>query len=353
MKEISESEISGGIMSLLTVETRGQLIENRHWGCICVVDENGVVASSGAYQDEYFFRSSSKPIQALPVLLLGLDKQYGLNDAECAIMAGSNAAEDYCTEVVLSLMEKTGITEDDLVMNPAYPSHEPTKERIIAAGGPKRQVYHGCTPKHIGLMLVQRKLTGSVKDYHLPESAAQRMVRYTISMFTDTPYEDIKIGIDGCGVPVFGVPCDCLAKSYLRMAAPDLVPEKSYRDVTCRMTKLMGEYSYLLRGRDYICSLLNTHPNIVAKGGAAGVYAFGLKHQRLGVLFKLYDGTESSWQVIAAEILRQLEVEECYDMVHKLETTDLIGFTRKEIRCASGDVVGEMKPVFKLERHTR
>jgi len=338
-------------MSLLTIETRGQLTENRHWGCICVVDEKGVVASSGAYQDNYFFRSSSKPIQALPVLLMGLDKEYGLSEAETAIMAGSNAAEDYCSVVVASLMQKAGITEDDLVMNPRYPDHEGTKKRLIAEGLPMKKLYHGCTPKHIGLMMVQRKLTGSVKDYHLPESAAQRLVRYTISLFTDTPYEDIKIGIDGCGVPVFGVPGDAMAKSYQRMAAPDLIPEKSYREAASRMVGLMHKHSELIRGRDYICSLLNTHENIVAKGGAAGVYAFGLKRQRLGVMFKLYDGTESSWQIIAAEILRQLEIEDCRDMIEKLETTDLIGFTRREIRCMSGEIVGEMKPVFKLERH--
>jgi len=337
-------------MSLLTVETRGPMIENRHWGCICVVDENGVVASSGAYQDEYYFRSSSKPIQALPVLLLGLDKVYGLNDAETAIMAGSNAGEDYCTQVVESLMEKAGITEDDLVMHARYPSHDDTRNRIIAEGGPMKKIYHGCTPKHIGLMLVQRKLTGSVKGYHLPDSAAQRLVRYTISLFTDTPYENIKIGIDGCGVPVFAVPGDALAKSYLRMAAPDLIPEKSYQDAARRMTALMHQHSELLRGRDYLCSLLNTDENIVAKGGAAGVYAFGLKRQRLGVMFKMYDGTESSWQIIAAEILRQLKVDDCRDMIEKLENTDLIGFTRREIRCMSGEIVGEMKPVFKLEK---
>ena len=151
-------------------------------------------------------------------------------------------------------------------------------------------------------------------------------------------------------MPVFGVPGDDMAKSYLRMAAPDLIPEKSYRDAAIRMTGLMHQHSELMRGRNYICSLLNTHPNIVAKGGAAGVYAFGLKRQRLGVMFKLYDGTESSWQVIAAEILRQLEVEDCRDMIEKLETTDLIGFTRREIRCMSGEIVGEMKPVFKLEK---
>lgn len=337
-------------MSLLTIETRGQLTENRHWGCICVVDENGVAASVGAYRDEYYFRSSSKPIQALPVLLLGLDKEYGLSEEECAIMAGSNAGEDYCTEVAASLMKKAGVTEEDLVMNPRWPSHEATRNRIIAEGGTMKKLYHGCTPKHVGLMLVQRKLTGDVKGYHLPDSAAQRLVRYTISLFTDTPYEDIKIGIDGCGVPVFGVPGDALAKSYLRMAAPDLIPEKSYQDITLRMTRLMNKYPHLIRGREYLCTLLNSDENVAAKGGASGVYTFGLKRERLGIMYKIYDGTETSWQMIAAEILRQLELEGCRELIDKLDNTGLIGTTRREIRCMTGEVIGEMKPVFKLEK---
>ncbi|MBQ8369803.1 MAG: asparaginase [Clostridia bacterium] len=337
-------------MSLLTIETRGQLTENRHFGCIAVVGENGVIASSGAYREEYFFRSSSKPIQALPVLLLGLDKEYGLSEEECAIMAGSNAGETYCTDVVTSLMQKTGVTEDDLVMNPRWPSHEATRYRIIGEGGTMKKLYHGCTPKHIGLMLVQRKLTGDAKGYHLPESAAQRLVRYTISLFTGTPYEEIKLGIDGCGVPVFGVPGDALAKSYLYLAAPDLIPDAGYRAVTERMTSLMHKYPHLIRGREYLCTLLNSDDNVVAKGGASGVYTFGLKKQRVGVMYKMYDGTETSWQVIAAEILRQLYPGDCAELIQKLDTTELIGTTCHNIRCMTGETVGEMKPVFTLEK---
>lgn len=337
-------------MSLLTIETRGQLTENRHYGCIAVVGENGVAASYGAYRDEYFFRSSSKPIQALPVLLLGLDKEYGLDEQECAIMAGSNAGETYCTDVVTTLMEKAGVTEADLVMNPRWPSHEATRYRIIGEGGVMKKLYHGCTPKHVGLMLVQRKLTGDVKGYHLPDSAAQRLVRYTISMFTDTPYENIKLGIDGCGVPVFGVPGDALAKSYLRLAAPDLIPDAGYRAVTEKMTALMHKYPHLIRGREYLCTLLNSDDNVVAKGGASGVYTFGLKRERLGIMYKLYDGTETSWQVIAAEILRQLALKNCSELVQKLESTQLIGTTCRQIRCMTGETVGEMKPAFTLEK---
>lgn len=338
-------------MSILTTETRGGMVENVHCGAICVVSERGIEYSAGRYEDYYFFRSSSKPIQALPVLLLGLDKKYGLSDAECAIMAGSNAGEAYCTDVVLSLMEKTGVTEDDLVMKPRYPDNEAARNAAVAAGEPPRKAWHGCTPKHIGCILVQRALTGSGKGYEEPDSAAQRLIRYVVSMFTDTPYESIRLGSDGCGVPVFAAPAPGLARSYLRMAIPSLLPDSSMTAVTERMSGLMAAYPQLMRGRNYICTVMNSFPNIVAKGGASGVYHFGLKKERLGVVLKIYDGTETSWQPVIAEILRQISPEINRDTIRTLEETELIGTTCKNIYNMAGEVIGEMKPVFKLDRH--
>lgn len=338
-------------MSLLTIETRGELVENFHKGCVAVVGENGLVASAGDWHAPIYYRSASKPIQALPVFLLGLDKKYGLSETECAMLAASASGEDHHTETHLSLMEKTGITEDDLIMLPKYPDHPATRERLIVNGQPPRKVYHCCTAKHVGLMIVQRCLTGSIKGYYEIDSAAQRLVRYTMSLFTDIPYGDIKIGIDGCGVPVFGVPGERIALSYLRLADPTLVPESGFSAAAKRMTELMHKYPKYLRGDDYLCSFLNYDENIVAKSGAAAVCSFALKKEKLGFMFKIYDGNESSWQIVVKELLRQFAPETCADMIEKLENTDLIGFTRRYIRCMTGEIVGEMKPVFKLDMH--
>ncbi len=337
-------------MSLLTIETRGELIENTHFGTVCVVSEHGTAYALGRYTDTYFFRSSSKPIQALPVLLLGIDKKYGLTDAECAIMAGSNAGESYCTDVVKTLMQKAGVTDDDLVMRPRYPSHEGTRNAALAAGEPPKKIWHGCTPKHVGAILLQRELTGSGRGYENPASAAQRFIRYILSLFTDTAYEEIKLGCDGCGVPVFGAPGFALAKSYLKLACPELLPDKSLAAVTRRMVKLMNSYPQLIRGNEYLCTILNRFPNLVAKGGASGVYMFGLKQERLGVMLKIYDGTETSWQVIAAEILRQIAPDNNRELIRKLETSALLGTTCRDIHNMTGETVGEMLPSFVLKR---
>ena len=334
---------------LLARETRGELTENLHYGCAAVMGEDGIRFRGGRWEEKYFFRSSSKPIQALPVLLLGLDRTYGLTEEECAVMAGSNAGEPYCTEVVESLMKKAGVTEEDLVMRPRWPSHEPTKFAAVARGEAPKKIWHGCTPKHVGAILVQRALTGSGKGYHLPDSAAQRLVRHTISLFTGTPYREIALGTDGCGVPVFGVPAGDMARSFLRLAAPDLVPDPYFADAARRMTALMHRYPHLIRGREYLCTLLNSEEGIVAKGGASGVYCFGLEKERLGVMFKLYDGTESAWQAVAARILSQIAPDNHAETIHKLETAELIGTVRREIRCMTGEIVGELRADFVLD----
>lgn len=335
---------------ILATETRGALVENRHDGCVAVVDENGLRYKAGRPLDDYFFRSSSKPIQALPVLLLGLDKAYGLTDEECAIMAGSNAGEPECTAVVRSLMEKTGVTEDDLVMMPRYPSHEPTKFAAIARGEGPKKIWHGCTPKHVGAILVQRALTGSGAGYHLPDSAAQRLIRHTVALFTSVPYEKIRLGTDGCGVPVFGVPGDRIARSFLLLARPELIPDPYFADAARRMTGLMHRFPHLIRGRNYLCTRLNADPGVVAKGGASGVYALGLKKAALGVMFKLYDGTETAWQAIAANILRQIAPEDYAALIRELETAELTGTVCRDIRCMTGEKIGELRAEFTLEK---
>jgi L-asparaginase II len=62
----------------------------------------------------------------------------------------------------------------------------------------------------------------------------------------------------------------------------------------------------MVTGTDYICSMLNMDPNLVAKGGAEGVYTIGLKEQRLGIAFKCEDGTEVTWPLLINEIFKQI-----------------------------------------------
>lgn len=56
----------------LVNEYRGDLLDLVHMGYVCVVDENSkVIASVGDADEMVFYRSASKPLQALPVIARG------------------------------------------------------------------------------------------------------------------------------------------------------------------------------------------------------------------------------------------------------------------------------------------
>ncbi|MNI70684.1 L-asparaginase II [compost metagenome] len=83
--------------------------------------------------------------------------------------------------------------------------------------------------------------------------------------------------------------------------------------------------------------------NLVAKGGFKGVYAFSLRKERLGVAFKVADGSEEEWGLIALGILEQLG----YDNQQTLKRMRDAFST--EITNDEGWTVGNVESVFKLE----
>ena len=85
---------------------------------------------------------------------------------------------------------------------------------------------------------------------------------------------------------------------------------------------------------------MNEDSNISAKGGANGVYGLGLKKPRVGVSFKLVDGTEDAWPFLAKNILKALgaltpEHEKRLDALHPTyfvnDNDRIVGERRSEI----------------------
>ena len=147
----------------LVREYRGDTLDLTHFGYLVIVDEHSkVLYSVGDPDDIVFYRSASKPIQALPVIARGLDKKYGITEEESVIFAGSHAGEPYHIAALESILAKTGLTEDMLVMKPAVPAYAPANEARIRAGIPPRKLFHNCAGKHCALMLLQRNCTVTI-----------------------------------------------------------------------------------------------------------------------------------------------------------------------------------------------
>ena len=94
----------------LTEEFRGGLLDLTHYGYISIVDEKGkVIYSAGDPEAMVFYRSASKPVQALPVIAHHLDEKYGFTDEETVLFAGSHLGESFHVNALKSIMKKADL----------------------------------------------------------------------------------------------------------------------------------------------------------------------------------------------------------------------------------------------------
>ncbi len=326
-------------------EYRGDLLDLTHMGYVCVVDaDSNVLCYAGGADETVFYRSASKPLQALPAITRELDLRFGLTPEESVLLSGSHTGEPFHVAAMESIMRKAGLCEEQLIVKPAVPAAVYANEERIRAGLPARKYYHNCSGKHAALLMLQRDLGGEPADYWKIGSPAHEEVERAISVLSECPREDIRIGIDGCGVPVFAVPIQSIAVAYKNLACLDTITDDALRTAAARYVPLIHRYPHMMRGTGYLCSVINEDSNIVAKGGSNGVYGIGLKRERLGISLKLADGTEHLWPFLISCILRQIGYhdEGTHARLRALHSGILVN--------DNGRQVGRCEPAFSLER---
>ena len=331
---------------ILTEEYRGETLDLIHEGYITVVDEKGnLLLSAGNPDAKVYYRSASKPFQALPVIARHLDEKYGFTEQESVIMAGSHLGEPFHVSAIRSMFHKADMDLNDLIMKPTVPGSVSANEERIRKGLPAEKIYHNCSGKHTGAMVLQKELDPAhIKDYWKVDSAAQKEILRTIAVLSEVPQEQVGIGVDGCGVPVFAVPIKNIAVAFKNIACIDTIQDPELQDAARRFIPRIHKYPLMMRGTGYLCSLINYDPNLVAKGGANGVYGIGLKKERLGISLKIKDGTEAIWPILIKEIFRQIGYYNAntFKMLDSLNSGVIIN--------DNGTPVGRCNPVFKLHK---
>ena len=71
-----------------------------------------------------FFRSASKPIQVLPLLMYGIQEKYDLSEKEIAVMSGSQGGEPEHVLVLEKILEKTELREEELSLIHIFPRQQ-------------------------------------------------------------------------------------------------------------------------------------------------------------------------------------------------------------------------------------
>lgn len=323
---------------------RGPIVENIHRGDIAVVDYKGnIVKKVGDAHKFTYFRSAAKPFLALNVILSGAADTFGFDEKELAVMCASHRGEVYHVEAVASILEKTGLGSEILHCGVTEPFSRSAATKLYKSGQSLTPLHCNCSGKHLGMLSVCKQKGYPLEGYYDITHPVQQDELAVLAAFTGVEKEKIVIGVDGCTVPVHGIPLYNMALAYARFANPSLVGEP-YNSAVARLTQAIVNNPEMVSGSGAFCTdlMLAGNKQIVGKAGADGVYCIALPQVGLGVALKVEDGDMRSCHIAAANVIKQLGV---FD---EAQLTRLAKYISAPVTDNYKTKIGEYKAIFSL-----
>ena len=337
-------------LAVLAEVTRGPITESVHFGAIAVCNANGdLLAYTGNPGMVTYYRSASKPIQAVPLVESGAADHFGLTDWEIAIICGSHGGEDIHVQTVLSILDKIGLGVDALACGSHIPYDKEAARKMGEGGEHATPLHNNCSGKHAGMLALARFHGWPVGGYETPIHPVQKMLLQTIAEFAGVSPDEIHIGVDGCGVCTFGTALHLMATSFARLAQPDYWPEPrstAVRRITAAMTA-HPEMVAARQGRIDTDLMRAAEGSLIGKAGAEGVYCAAQLGDPVipatGFALKLLDGDPMSRARNPSVIEGLAGRLPQRPTLNKLEQ-----YWLEEIRNRPGDIVGVIRPAFTL-----
>lgn len=290
--------------SCVTV-VRSGIVESSHAVHVAVVDETGqLVGSAGNPSRVTFFRSSAKPLQALPLVEDGVADGYDLDPRDLAFCCASHGGEPVHVAGVRALLAKVGVAEDRLGCGAHLPMHPPAARDLIREGHSAQRVHNNCSGKHAGMLALAKYHGWPLDGYMDAQHPVQQRMLDEITRWSGVKRDRIEVGVDGCGVACFALPVGAMALAYARFAAAardGAAPEV--------IVSAMTSHPFEVAGTQRLCTAIMAEcaGRVFAKVGAEGVYGAGIVGRGLGVGLKVEDGGWRAAEVALLSVLEQLD----------------------------------------------
>jgi L-asparaginase II len=273
---------------------RNGLVESVHTGDVAVCDADGTLrAFAGDPGRMLFGRSCEKPLQGA-VSFSAMDLP-DLPDDEIAVMCASHSGEPVHVAAVRRLLRRGPV--------PVAALRTP---RDRATKGARSRIWDGCSGNHAGLLVASARQGWDLETYRAPNHPVQRRVLRAVAAATDV--EDPRIGVDGCGIPVHGVPLRAMATMFARLGSPDRLGRLA--PAADRVVRGMLAAPHMVGGTGRLDTdvMRAGAGQVIAKEGAEGLVCATSLPQGYGIALKAADG---SWRRLAPafiKVLRDMDV---------------------------------------------
>lgn len=325
----------------MTAETlaelwRGDIFEGAHRGHVVITHANGdILAQWGDPEKIILPRSSSKMLQALPLVESGAADAFGLTEDHLAISCASHEGAPLHVDFVTEWLAALDMHESDMRCGTQFTRDKDLKRQLIKSGTPCDQRHNNCSGKHTGF-LVMNKFLGGDAEYLEIDHPLQRQIELVMEEMSGE--NSAGWAIDGCSAPNFAMSIHGFARSLARMADPSsLGPVRSA--AAKRLVAAMAARPDLVAGKGRACTNLMQSMNngTVVKTGAEGVFGAIIPSRGLGVALKIEDGATRASEAAMTAILVRLGVADASNPL-------IAQYLRKPEQNWRGTVVGHVIP---------
>ena len=319
------------------VAMRGSIVESRHRVHAAVIDATEALVG-GARETSMVTsaRSCAKPFQVMPLLESGGFDRLGWDADQLALACASHGGEPEHVAGAESMLHDIGLEEGDLACGPHEPL-APRGARLVREreGGRPTRLHNNCSGKHAAMLARAHTAGWPTQGYEREDHPVQRTVLEMVARWSGTPASRITRAVDGCGVVVFGLPLDAMARSYARLASAASRGE----EVPARIVDAIRARPFLFSGTDRFDSVIleATGGRVLAKVGAEGLHCVALLEQGIGFAVKAEDGAQRAQYPAVLRLLQHLGA------LPDLLPPKLAEFARKPVRNTRNEVVGEVR----------
>ena len=323
--------------NLDVVVTRGGATESHHAVHAAIVRHDGTLIG-GARDPGYvtYWRSCAKPFQVMPLLEGGGFDQIGWGEEELALACASHGGEPEHVALAHGMLRDIGLEEGDLACGP----HEPLSARgakiVREAGGRCTRLHNNCSGKHAAMLAAAQMHGAPPQGYERAEHAVQQACTAAVSVWTGIPADSLQLAVDGCGVVVYGLPLEHMARAYARFAHA----AAQGHDVPSRIVRALRAHPFLFGGTDrFDTQVLDaTQGRVLAKIGAEGVHTVALLDEGIGFAIKVEDGAQRAQHTAVIRLLQQLGA------LGDVLPESLAEYLVKPLRNTRGELVGDVRP---------
>ena len=296
--------------ALIIEVTRGDMVESKHRGHCVVSDAAGQLLYTWGDSDLLIYpRSAIKPLQAMAIIETGAADALQVKKTELALASASHSATNIHVKLVCDWLQRIGLSSTDLECAGHNPMSRDADNDLVRARKSPRAIHNNCSGKHAGFLTTALYMGEDIEGYTRSSHPVQKRLLNILSDMGNIELLNSPRGIDGCGIPVIGMPLKALATALAQMADPKNL-NTSRTNAAKRVISAMTTYPNLVAGPQRFDTLIieKGKGDLVVKTGAEGVYASILPKLGLGIAIKIEDGAKRAAEVSILAILNYLGV---------------------------------------------